>query len=564
MATYYLAPNGADTNSGTITSPFKTLVKAWSVITAGDTIYLRGGVYSFAQMQYLQSRNGTAGNLIKVWAYPGETPILKRGYSYDANNIDLVYMEGNYFHWKGIEFADNKQEANGAGWSSFRAGFTNNSIFENIHYHHNGAGFSIRGASSNNLVLNSDFHHNQDPYSAEPYDGADGLALNFCTGTNNTVRGCRFWWNADDGLDLWANEGNVLVENCWSFYNGYIVDSFNPAGNGCGFKLGLTNNSSTSVKRTVRNCISYKNRNWGFCENQALVNMILYNNTGADNGTLNYWFGSWGASPKTFKNNISLNGGTLWGNVGYLIGDDAIHDHNSWNGVGASNSDFISVDPSQLLLPRKSDGSLPDITFLAPKSTSWLVNSGVNVGLPYSGSAPDLGAIEYVGGTVTPPPTPPVNILPVVNAGVDQTITLPTNSVSLNGVATDSDGLIVNYAWKYVSGPTQYSVVSPTTAQTNINNLVEGTYVFSISATDNSGATVSDSVSIVVKPAVVVPTKTIKTANNNLSTKKLVVTFTDNSSVTINNTTKPIKTVTTDYTTKRVLVTYTDNTTLVI
>jgi hypothetical protein len=94
--------------------------------------------------------------------------------------------------------------------------------------------------------------------------------------------------------------------------------------------------------------------------------------------------------------------------------------------------------------------------------------------------------------------------------------------------------------------------------------LVEGTYVFSISATDNSGATVSDSVSIIVKPAVVVPTKTIKTANNNLSTNKLVVTFTDNSSVTFNNTTKPIKTVTTDYTTKRVLVTYTDNTTLVI
>lgn len=489
---YYLSPSGNDNNSGTISSPWKTLVKAWSIIAPGDTVYLRGGIYSFTQMQYLQLKNGSAGNLIKIWAYPGEIPILKRGYSYDGDNIDLVYLEGNYFHWKGIEFADNKQEANGAGWSSFRAGFTNNSIFENIHYHHNGAGFSIRGNSSNNLVLNSDFHHNQDPYSAEPYDGADGLALNFCTGTNNIVRGCRFWWNADDGLDLWANEGHVLVENCWSFYNGYIIDSFNPAGNGCGFKLGLTNNSSTAVKRTVRNCISYKNRNWGFCENQALVNMTLHNNTGADNGTLNYWFGSWGASPKTFRNNISLNGGTLWGNVGYLLGDDAIQDHNSWNGIGAANSDFVSIDPSQLLLPRKVDGSLPDITFLLPKDTSRLVNSGVNVGLPYNGSAPDLGALET--GYVSSPTT--------------------TTTTTKSPVTT-----------------TTTTTKSPTTTTTTTT---------------------------------LAPLKTIKTVNNNLSTKKLTVTFTDGTTKTINNSTKPIKTVSTDYADKRVTVTYTDGTTSIL
>lgn len=493
---YYIAPSGNDNNLGTISSPWKTLVKAWSVIAPGDTVYLRGGIYSFAQMQYLQLKNGSAGNLIKIWAYPGETPILKRGYTYDANNIDLVYLEGNYFHWKGIEFADNKQEMNGAGWSSFRAGFTNNSIFENIHYHHNGAGFSIRGNSSNNLVLNSDFHHNQDPYSVEPYDGADGLALNFCTGTNNVVRGCRFWWNADDGLDLWANEGTVLVENCWSFYNGYIVDSFNPAGNGCGFKLGTTTAAPNTVKRNIRNCISYKNRNWGFCENQALVNMVLYNNIGADNGTLNYWFGSWGASPKTFRNNISLNGGSLWGNVGYLLGDDAIHDHNSWNGLGASNADFVSVDPAQLLLPRKADGSLPDITFLVPKSPKF-INSGINVGLPFNGSAPDLGAFE-TGGTILP-----------TTSTTTSTTKVPTTST------------------------TTTTTVKPTTSTTTSTTLA--------------------------------PTlKTIRTANNNLSTKRLTITFTDGTTKTVNNSTKPIKTVSTDYVTNRVTVTYVDGTTSIL
>jgi len=44
--------------------------------------------------------------------------------------------------------------------------------------------------------------------------------------------------------------------------------------------------------------------------------------------------------------------------------------------------------------PRKVDGSLPDITFGHLKAGSDLIDKGINVGLPYSGSAPDLGAFE--------------------------------------------------------------------------------------------------------------------------------------------------------------------------
>ena len=40
---YYVATDGLDTNSGTITAPFATLNKAQSLVTAGDTVYFRGG-----------------------------------------------------------------------------------------------------------------------------------------------------------------------------------------------------------------------------------------------------------------------------------------------------------------------------------------------------------------------------------------------------------------------------------------------------------------------------------------------------------------------------------------
>ncbi len=42
---YYVSPDGSDTNSGTISSPWKTLDKAHSTISEGDTVILKPGVY---------------------------------------------------------------------------------------------------------------------------------------------------------------------------------------------------------------------------------------------------------------------------------------------------------------------------------------------------------------------------------------------------------------------------------------------------------------------------------------------------------------------------------------
>ena len=69
-------------------------------------------------------------------------------------------------------------------------------------------------------------------------------------------------------------------------------------------------------------------------------------------------------------------------------------------------------------------------------------------------------------GTTTP------NKAPVANAGADKTIILPTNSTTLTGTATDSDGTILSYAWLKVSGPSNGTIASPTSASTTINSLV--------------------------------------------------------------------------------------------
>ncbi|HBE41348.1 MAG TPA: pectate lyase, partial [Bacteroidales bacterium] len=238
--TVYLSPNGNDSNPGTLAQPFFTLNKAWTIIAPGDTVYLRGGLYQYKSTQYLKDKNGSSSATIKVWAYPGEIPIITKNTttSFSYTWTSGILFTGNYFHWKGIEITGFTQQDSKV-YTGFRISDSNNNVFEQINSHHNGHGCVITGKSSGNLVLNSDFHHNQDPLTTLKYGNADGLELCYIpAGLTNTIRGCRFWWNTDDGIDLWQNDGVVIIENSWAWNNGFIPDTYTPAGNGNGFKLG--------------------------------------------------------------------------------------------------------------------------------------------------------------------------------------------------------------------------------------------------------------------------------------------------------------------------------------
>lgn len=100
--------------------------------------------------------------------------------------------------------------------------------------------------------------------------------------------------------------------------------------------------------------------------------------------------------------------------------------------------------------------------------------------------------------------TSTTNQAPTANAGPDQTITLPTNSVALSGSGTDTDGTIVSYAWSVVSGPNTPTFSNASSAATSVSNLVQGTYSLQLRVTDNLGATTTDLVVVNVNPAVVV------------------------------------------------------------
>ncbi|HTI09459.1 MAG TPA: hypothetical protein VL832_12910 [Puia sp.] len=93
----------------------------------------------------------------------------------------------------------------------------------------------------------------------------------------------------------------------------------------------------------------------------------------------------------------------------------------------------------------------------------------------------------------------PENKSPLADAGAARQITLPANSVTLDGSASrDSDGKIVYYKWSKTSGPAGAKITSPASVTTSITGLTPGSYVFTLKTTDNGWATDSAKVRITV------------------------------------------------------------------
>jgi hypothetical protein len=375
QAQIYVSPNGSDTNPGTIDLPYKTPQKALTVVTTGGLIYVRGGVYNLTT-QVKPNTNGTELNYCKMWAYPGETPI----FDFTGLNDRGLYISKSYWHIRGIEvrFAGN----NGICFST--GGFN---IVEGCVSHDNqNEGIKFTNGSHDNLVLNCDSYRNYDP--ANHGENADGFSAKSGVSTGNKFKGCRGWWNSDDGWDFYGCPIQVIIDSCFAFKNGVnIWGDVSFQGDGNAYKLGGAGDTATHI---VRNSVAFDNVHKGFDQNHSTSGMIIYNCTGYRNTDPNFSLYETPAGGKKhiLKNNVSHRGTVS-------LDATAIQEKNSWLGFVVTDADFISVDTALALAPRNADYTLPKNGFLRLKSGSSLIDAGVNVGLPYYGSAPDLGAFEF-------------------------------------------------------------------------------------------------------------------------------------------------------------------------
>lgn len=89
--------------------------------------------------------------------------------------------------------------------------------------------------------------------------------------------------------------------------------------------------------------------------------------------------------------------------------------------------------------------------------------------------------------------------LPVVDAGGDEVVTLPASSVVLTGTATD-EGAVMATVWTQQSGPNTATLSGASTLSLTASGLVQGSYVFRLTATDDESHTADDEVNVTVVP----------------------------------------------------------------
>ncbi len=380
----YVAPGGSPLGSGAITSPVNTIPAALARAAAGDTIWVRGGRYAPGASVRI-SKSGAEGAPLHIWAYPGETPVFD--FTGASKGFDI---RGSFLHLKGL--VAEKAGDNGVYVTGSAA---HHNIVEGVVARYNGdSGVQMDKEAAYNLLLNVDSYENYD--AANHGENADGFAIKFGVGPGNRLQGCRAWGNSDDGYDFWSDsdpgQQGVYLEGNWAFRNGYnIWGDTNYQGDSNGFKLG----HGPGAHRLVRN-LAWGHRTHGFDVNGNESGVTLYNNTAYQNAGVNFNFDDDPSEielgPYVLRNNISLASSVR------MDASVTVEEANSWNASvdRASALDFVSLDDTGADGPRQPDGSLPDLGgFLHLKAGSDLIDAGVDVGLPFAGAAPDLGAYEF-------------------------------------------------------------------------------------------------------------------------------------------------------------------------
>ncbi len=391
-AEWFVAPQGSDAASGSIDSPFASVQRAQQSAVPGDTVFIRGGTYRVTESQIAErkqiwayvirlERSGLPGKRINYWAYQDEQPLFDfSAVKPQGLRVHAFEVSGSWVHIRGLEVVGVQVTERGHTQSICFSNNGSHNIFERLSMHDGQAIgiYSVRG--SDNLFLNCDAYNNHDFTSEDQKGGnVDGFGCHPVKGAvGNIFRGCRAWFNSDDGFDTIGAAEAVTLENCWAFYNGFSPD-FKGLKDGNGFKIGGYGSRKVEQlprpvpRHVVRFCIAARNRASGFYANHHIGGNDWINNTAWRNANN---FNLLGRREDNLTD-VPGYGHTLCNNLSYRSGRkepvvqmDAAQcrlSNNSFDGERQlSDSDFRSLDEKQLLAPRQPDGSLPAVTFLVP------------------------------------------------------------------------------------------------------------------------------------------------------------------------------------------------------
>jgi parallel beta-helix repeat protein len=411
---YYVAPDGDDSNPGTLEQPWRTLAKAAETLVLGETVYIRQGTYN---ERLVPEIGGIPGEPITYAAYPGETPVIDGiGVSFPGNWGGLVYISHlAYIHLKGLRvinagsqdkhagiMVDNSSHITIEGCSTYNTVSSGIGVWksDNIVVRGNEVELACNDGSQECITigetdtfevsLNHVFNSGPGTMGGEGIDIKDGS-------TNGEV---------------FANEVHHIHRlgiyvDAWDAYTAHIRVHGNWVHHCAGNGFAVAAEAGGLLERvTVENNVAFSNGSAGITvadwgdpnESHPIYDVKIINNTFYGNGT-----NGWGpgvvianveADNVLVRNNLlSQNASAQMSVEG--VGDSLTVDHNLFDGPGDPHGNAALTD-----VPMLQDASNDDF-HLAPGSPA--IDSGASEHAPADdfdgqprpqGAGIDIGAFE--------------------------------------------------------------------------------------------------------------------------------------------------------------------------
>lgn len=378
-ATYYVATSGDDRNTGTLTSPFRTVAFAVKKMNAGDTTYVRGGFYVESLVQF--SKSGTQSAPIKLLNYRNESPILNFK-AKAADGARILLQNGAGYNlpigWITIEGFEIQNGRNGIKFYNLH-----NSIIRR-NWIHDSVGQGILGnGGHHNLFDRNRINHN---------GGFESCAAGELTSIGTSV--C----NQDHGLYMHGNfytiTNNLVYDNLayGLQINGSSTSVYNPV------KHAGRDFAGSSDWLIANNTFAYNfNRSgitvWSAPKNIRIENNIFYENCANPSSPCN---NVQGVDIDRGARNVSLSN-----NLFFASGPGATLPFTP--DIEFTNSNNIFGNPNFANAPER----IPSSPNFALRSNSPALDKGLTItatridfkGVVRPQGEYDIGALEFTTGT---------------------------------------------------------------------------------------------------------------------------------------------------------------------
>ncbi|MBV8549782.1 MAG: right-handed parallel beta-helix repeat-containing protein [Acidobacteriaceae bacterium] len=201
-AAFYVSPSGSDSNSGTISLPWKTIQHAANSVQPGDTVYVRAGVYNESVNIAV---SGTAASPIAFQNYPGETAVVDgTGLTPTSSDVQGLFniVDKSYVTIQGFEIRNFQTSSS----SSTPAGIWVTGSGSHVQILNNVVHNIVTTSEANGNAFGIAVYGSEAPTSIDSITISGNQVYSLKTGNSETV-------NVDGNVTNFTISNNIIHDN---------------------------------------------------------------------------------------------------------------------------------------------------------------------------------------------------------------------------------------------------------------------------------------------------------------------------------------------------------------